>query len=143
MKTKAPIKVPVSLRNGGILHSTDYARGADSRDEAEAINAQMDDEHGHHRWGAEYVFEEVKPFTTSLRLVDTYHSKSSAYVTFEAPMGEQYPVFMTDLSEILSHANMVDGWLEPATYEVTKRGVRSYGIRKVKEYNPVIGSLLG
>lgn len=132
MTRKSTLKVPVSVNHGGILHDTDYARGAESREEAAAINAEMEAERGHHRWGAEYVMETVEPFTEPLRLVDMYHHKSAAYATFETPDGRQYPMFLTDLAVILCHGDMKDGWLEPATYEVCKRGARSYGIRKVK-----------
>lgn len=136
MKTKPAIKVPVHLVDGvdkGILHDTDYARGAGSREEAAAINAEQDAKLGHHRWGAEYVMETVEPFTVALRLVQTYHRKSSAYVEFEDPEGKFYPVFLTDLVDIIGDGDMAGGWIGPATYVAYKRGARSYGIRKVKK----------
>ena len=79
------------------------------------------------------MWEIVEPFTVALRLVDVYHHKSSAYVTFEDPDGKHYPVFLTDLVDIVNQQHLQSGWIEPATYEVTKRGARSYGIRKVAE----------
>lgn len=135
---KAPLKVPVRIDKDtgiekGIMHDTDYARGASTRDELAAINAEQRATVGHHRWGAEYVMEEFEPFTDLLRFVSYYHHRSSAYLTFEDTKGRTFPVFLTDLPDILGGADMLNGWLVPAKYEACKRGARSYGIRKVKE----------
>lgn len=131
-KTKTALKVPVSLRDGSIMHNTNYARGAKDREEAAQINAEEDAKHGHHRWGAEYVRESVEPFTVALRYVKAYHHRSSAYVEFADPDGKTYPVFLTDLADVFDGAFMTSGWLSVATYETCKRG-SAYGIRRVKD----------
>jgi hypothetical protein len=122
---------PVSIRTGAILHDTDYARGAASRAEAAAINAEEDARHGHHRWGVEYVREPVEPFKARLRFKEMYRSGHSAYSVWEDQQGRNWPILLADLADLLTTANLDNGWTEPYTWEVTKRGT-AYGIRKVK-----------
>jgi hypothetical protein len=129
---KKPVKVPVSLKDGGLFHDTDYMRGAEDREDAARINAQMDLEQGHHRWGPAYVMEEMEPFTAPLKLVGITRSRSASavYATFKTPEGVQFPMFLTDLEALLQDADVEDGWFESGTYEAYKRG-RAYGIRRV------------
>lgn len=119
--------VPVSLRRGGILHDTDYCRGAADRADAARIDAEQMEKNGHTRWGAEYVWEEVAPFTTRLRVVSTGHKNS--HVLLVDAEGRSWPMFTTDYVALMSTANVVDGWIAPTEYETCKKGARAYGIR--------------
>jgi hypothetical protein len=119
--------VPVRL-TGGILHDTDYARGAESVEDAAHIDNDCFDRTGHMRWGAEYVRAEVPAFTTRLRVVETGHK--SAYVWLvDEDMGHRWPMFTSDYVALMTRATVTDGWIEPTTYETCKKGARAYGIR--------------
>ena len=126
---KKPFLVPVSLSDHGILHDTDYARGASSIEEAAHIDNECFDKNGHMRWGADYIMQEVKPFTTQLKTVRA--GIKASYVELIAPDGRRFPMFVTDYIALMSQANVVDGWIEPLEYEPTKKGARYYGIRLV------------
>jgi hypothetical protein len=116
---------------GGMLHDTQYARGATSR--AEAADNWADDfmKLGHNCWSVEYVWEHVPNFIASLHLIDYYKHGSSSYLRFIDQDGNRWPMFLGDAVELLTEANMTDGWIEGHEYEVIKRG-SAYGIRKVK-----------
>ena len=133
-KTKKTKKllVPVRLHGrGGMLHDTDYARGAESVVDAAYIDAECLAKSGHMRWGADYYMAEVEPFTARLRVVSA-DSKGS-YVNLVDEHGHHWPMFTSDYVAMMTTANVSDGLIEPATYEACKKGVRAYGIRAVKE----------
>lgn len=130
-RARKPLLVPVR-RDGGIMHDTDYCRGAGSWEEFDRINAEQMEKNGHTRWGAEYVMQEVEPFEASLRVKTSYHVRSSVHVVLVDREGREYPMFLGDLVPLLGSANVVDGWIEPMTYETCKRSTRWYGIRPVK-----------
>ena len=145
------LKVPVSVKrvvNGelelvrcaGILHDTNYARGAISHDEAARDWAADYAKVGHNRWSAEYVMDVVNPFRTQLRLLDHYKHGNSAYFTFEDTNGNRWPMFMGDAVALLRRANLTDGWTEPAMFEPIKRGT-AYAIRMVPEDEPSAAEL--
>jgi len=125
--------VPVNVRQPGsktIFHDTDYMRGADSREHAAQIDAQLD-EHGRtHGYGASYVMEVVLPFTATLRIHDYYKRGSSSYVVLADADGNRYPMFLGDLVTLLAEATMEDGWITATMYETCKKG-SAYGIRRV------------
>jgi hypothetical protein len=137
MATKKPLLVPVIL-TGGIMHDTDYTRGAESREEAERINAELRaqglDDYGHDRalkYGATYVMEAVEPFEARLRVVSADFKCS--YVNLVDEAGNGYPMFTTDYVALMSTATVTEGLIESRTYETCKKGARAYGIRPVKK----------
>lgn len=125
------VKVPVAYPGPGILHKTDYAKGAISWEAAEQDHAEAMAKLGHTRWAAAYYMGEVQPFTASLRLVDSWRHASSVYFTFEDENGVRWPMLFGDAAEFFKHATMVGGRSASYTFEVVKRG-QSYGIRRVQ-----------
>ena len=126
---RKPLLVPVPL-TGGIMHDTDYARGAESIEAAAHIDNDCFDKTGHMRWGADYVMMEVAPFVAALRLVEAGYK--GAFVWLIDTEGNRYPMFLTDYVSLMSHATVIAGWIRARTYEVCKKGARYYGIRPVK-----------
>lgn len=126
-----PLLVPVPLARGGIMHDTMCARGAESIEAAAHIDNECFDKTGHMRWGADYVMQEVAPFEAELRVVKYYHYKSSVHFELVDREGRRWPMFGSDLTELLSTANVTDGWVEARTYEPCKKST-AYGIRPVK-----------
>jgi hypothetical protein len=141
MIRQTTLKVPVSYKRvidglilqipGGMLHDTNYSRGADSY--AQAAQNWADDlaKHGHNRWSVEYVMDVVNPFRARLRVTGYYKSGSSAYLAFVDELGQEWPMFLKDAAELLSMASMDNGLIEEFEYETIKRGT-AYGIRKVQ-----------
>lgn len=127
---KKSLPVPVRL-TGGIMHDTDYARGAESVEHAAHIDNECYDKNGHMRWGADYIMTEVEPFDAALRVVSA-DSKGS-YVNLVDEVGNHYPMFTTDYVAMMSTASVMQGRVEPMTYETCKKGARAYGIRPVKK----------
>lgn len=133
MTTKArKLLVPVRL-TGGILHDTDYARGAESVEHAAHIDNDCYDKTGHMRGGADYVMAEVPAFVTRMRVVETGHKTAYVWLVDEE-MLHRWPMFVTDYVALMNGpVNVTDGWIEPMTYETCKKGTRAYGIRPVKK----------
>ena len=125
---KKPLLVPVPL-TGGIMHDTDYARGAESIEHAAHIDNECFDKTGHMRWGADYVMAEVEPFEAELRVVEAGYK--GAFVWLMDTEGDRYPMFLTDYVKLASKATVYAGWIRPRTYEPCKKGARAYGIRPV------------
>jgi hypothetical protein len=123
-----PLLVPVRL-TGGIMHDTDYARGAESVEHAAYIDAECLAKSGHMRWGADYVMTEVEPFAARLRVYQVGHK--SAYVLLMDTEGRSYPMFLSDYVALMARAHVVDGLIEVRYYETCKKG-SAYGIRPVK-----------
>jgi hypothetical protein len=128
-RTPKPLLVPVSLI-GGIMHDTDYARGAESVEHAAYIDAECLAKSGHMRWGADYVMAEVEPFEASLRVVQV--GNKSSYVWLMDTDGVRYPMFLTDYVALAGKATVIAGWIRLRKYETCKKG-SAYGIRPVKE----------
>lgn len=131
--------VPVDIWDGGILHDTDYHRGADSREEAKAINDELTargpDSYGHdqgRKFGVSYVMEEVKPFVARLRVIRHERHRSATYVIVADEQGSAYPMFIPDLVDLLARAYVSDGLIEARRYEACKKGT-AYGIRAANE----------
>lgn len=129
MTTKKPLLVPVRL-TGGIMHDTDYARGAESIEAAAHIDNECFDKTGHMRWGADYIMAEVEPFAA--RLCVTSADPKSKYVNLMDEAGVSYPMFLGDYVALMSTSNVRYGWIESRTYETCKKG-SAYGIRPVKK----------
>jgi hypothetical protein len=127
--TKKPLLVPVRLAGGGIMHDTDYARGAESVEAAAYIDAECLANSGHMRWGADYVMQEVAPFYASLRVYQV--GNKSSYVLLMDPTGASWPMFLSDYVAMMSTASVTEGDIEPMKYETCKKG-SAYGIRPVK-----------
>lgn len=127
MAARKPLLVPVSL-TGGILQTTDYARGAESIEHAAHIDNECFDKTGHMRWGADYVMAKVEPFVASLRVVEVGHEP--AYVWLVDGEGHRWPMFTSDYVAMMTTANVVDGVLPDARYETCKK-TTAYGIRPV------------
>lgn len=127
-KVRKPLLVPVDLKRGGFFHDTDYMRGAGSREEAAQIDAELVAKHGDARWGVSYVMEPYEPFEARLRVVESMRGKSAAYFHVIDEEGRRYPVLMTDFTEMIMHATMIDGVMALARYQAVKRGM-AYGIR--------------
>jgi hypothetical protein len=123
--------VPMQKPGSGILHDTNYAKGAISRDEAARQWADDYAKSGHNRWSVEYVMEEVEPFVASLRFKKMYRSGHSSYTVWEDRKGGEWPIMLADLADLLGHVDLANGWTEVHTWEVCKRGT-AYGIRMVK-----------
>jgi hypothetical protein len=111
------LKVPVRKDGHSVLHSTDYARGASSRMEAERV-------------GADYYMAVVQPFEAKLSVRD--YSAGDHYVSLMSDAGHFFPMFLTDYFKLAACATVIDGWLPTLTYEICKKGARQYGIRPVK-----------
>jgi hypothetical protein len=78
------------------------------------------------------VWIEVEPFTATLEF-DTYRrGRSAAYFIWKDCEGATYPMFLKDLSELLSSTSVIVNGAVHARWEIVKRG-RNYGIRKVAE----------
>ena len=129
MTAKKPLLVPVSL-TGGIMHDTDYARGAESVEAAAHIDNECFDKTGHMRWGADYIMAEVEPFEAALRVVSA--DPKSKYVNLMDEVGVSYPMFLGDYVTLMAGATVIQGRIEPMTYETVKKG-SAYGIRPVKK----------
>lgn len=121
--------VPVRL-TGGIMHDTDYARGAESVEHAAHIDNDRFDNSGHMRWGADYVMAEVAPFKATLRVYRVGHK--NGYVELVDTEGRSYPMFLTDYVALMASASVTDGLIDERLYETCKKGARYYGIRPVK-----------
>lgn len=131
-RARKPLLVPISLHNrGGMLHDTDYARGAESPEHAAYIDAECLERCEHARWGADYYLGEVPAFTARLRTHDRGFS-AGGYVTLVDEDGRQWPMFVADYVAMMTTANVTEGWIEPMKYETCKKGARAYGIRPVK-----------
>lgn len=111
------------------MHDTDYARGAESIEDAAYIDNECFDKNGDMRWGADYVMQEVKPFTARLRVVDVGHKTSYVWLADEA--GRRYPMFLSDYVPLMTRAHVVDGLIEVRKYEPCKK-TSAYGIRPAK-----------
>ena len=124
-------KLLVPMRAGGrkgtgMLHDTKYARGANSVEEAVQINSGI----ANPAWHVDYIWTEAKIFTARLRYAGHYRHKSAAWFYFvDEATGAQWPMFMSDLDDVLSGGDMIAGTLAEATYEPYKRG-NAYGIRQ-------------
>lgn len=127
---KTPLRVPVSF-SGGILHDTDYGRGADTLEEMLADRAEAERKLGHARWAASYYWDEVEPFEASVKVTGHQRHRTAAYFTFVDRQGHQFTMFLVDAAEFFGSANLTDGWSEVCTFEPCKRGT-AYGIRRVK-----------
>ena len=125
------------VRCAGMLHDTNYARGAISHDEAARQWAEDYQKNGHNRWSVEYVMDVIPPFNAMLRLVQNYKSGNSAYLIFEDQDGNRWPMFLKDAVEFLTRANLTLGWSEVATFETIKRG-NAYAIRMVPASEPSV-----
>jgi hypothetical protein len=131
VKYKRIVNDELVQRPGGMLHDTNYARGASSRAEAAAQWAADFLKVGHNRWSVAYVMEVVNPFRARLRVTGYTKSGSSAYLEFQDVYGQSWPMFLKDATELLATATMKDGWIQQYEYETVKRGT-AYGIRKVR-----------
>jgi hypothetical protein len=129
-RTPKPLLVPVRLAGGGIMHDTDYARGAESVEHAAHIDNECLAKSGHMRWGADYIMAEVEPFPAYLRVLRVGHK--SAYVELMDTEGRAYPMFLTDYVALMATASATDGLIDERMYETCKKG-SAYGIRPVKE----------
>lgn len=128
------------VKCAGMLHDTNYARGAMSHDEAARQWAEDYQKNGHNRWSVEYVMQVVPRFLASLRLVDNYKSGNSAYLIFKDHRGNLWPMFLKDAVEFFSRANLTDGWAEVLPFETIKRG-NAYAIRMVPNDGPSAAEL--
>lgn len=131
MAKQSTLKVPVIYQRGGMLHDTNYARGAQSRQEAAQNWADDMAKHGHNRWSVNYVMEVLPNFRARMRVTGYYKNRSAANMVVTDEQGQKWPMFLGDLAELLESANMENGWIEENEYEAIKRGT-AYGIRKVK-----------
>lgn len=108
----------------GMLHSTDYARGANSRAEADAINAEIDNMN----YWVDYIWTDIGQFHASLRFTEferAYKGKIACAWFIDDANGDRWPMFMSDLEDYIR--NGADG---NSMYEPVKRG-RVYGIRQI------------
>lgn len=122
---KKKLLVPVALKRGGIFHDTDYARGANSREEAAEINAGI----SRPAYYVDYVWEEVEPFTASLKFM-SFERSGHPYALWQTKDGSRYPMFLVDMENFLQSVNFTNGWSDNAIFEVVKRGT-AYGIKLV------------
>jgi hypothetical protein len=141
MTKQTTLKVPVQYKRiidgmilqmpGGMLHDTNYTRGADSYSQAAQWWADDMTKVGHNRWSVDYVMDVVNPFRARLQLTGYCKSGSRAYMEFSDELGQKWPMFLKDATKLLSSASMDNGLIEEFEYETIKRGT-AYGIRKVK-----------
>lgn len=137
-RSREPILFPVVIKTGGILHDTDYHRGASSREEAAQIDAALDDYGRAHDYGADYVMEEVKPFRARLRFLGVAYGKGKHWDWANADNPAQhFPMLPKDASEFLTSANLTNGVTDEILWQPIRKGAGymrySYGIKEVKE----------
>jgi hypothetical protein len=75
-----------------------------------------------------HEFRPVRPFSARLVLIGFSRGRSSAVARWsDMRTGARYPMFLTDLEELLSHRVVSAGETEMETWTVRKRG-QNYGI---------------
>lgn len=79
------------------------------------------------QWGIEVDWRPNEPFEAELTLDSTTRGRSAAYFTFVDLGGHKYPVFMTDISEIMA-TSVIDHGKVSGRWVVGKRG-QNYGLR--------------
>jgi hypothetical protein len=97
--------------HGNLMH---YAR-PESRQES----------HGYedaHEW------RDVETFEASLTIGETYRGRSAAYFMWSDVLGHKYPMFMTDIADLIRRGCIEFGTVHDGMWVVRKRG-QNYGIR--------------
>lgn len=121
--------VPVRF-DGGMLHDTDYHKGAIDLQALLNDRAEQMYLHGHTKWAATYYMAVIPEFQAQLRLVGHYKNGNSAYLIFEDQTGSTWPMFLGDAVTFLGHADLSQGFSRVTTFETIKRG-KAYAIRMV------------
>jgi hypothetical protein len=79
-------------------------------------------------FGKEVVWNPIEPFVESLKLVGTERGRSAAHFMWEDTRGRQYPMFLTDLVNLLIRRPITPpGVTHYETWTIKKRG-QNYGI---------------
>jgi hypothetical protein len=79
-----------------------------------------------YREGVEW--REVEPFERTLTLKDTRRGRSAAYFIWVDALGNEYPMFMTDVADLIRRGCIEFGVVHDAMWTVRKRG-QNFGIR--------------
>jgi hypothetical protein len=66
-------------------------------------------------------------FWTSMKLLGMNRGRSAAYFTWQDDNGFEYPMFMTDLVDLLNRSKVFFGETGPQPWKAIKRG-RNYGL---------------
>lgn len=69
----------------------------------------------------------VLPFQASMRVVDMERGRSAARFILQSTTGIRYPVFMTDMLDIMMKEEIKYGYIPRATWKAVKRG-QNYGL---------------
>lgn len=68
------------------------------------------------------------PFTATLRLDSTRRGRSAAYFVWLDGDGREFPMFLTDLADLIKSGNVIAGGVIAGLWMVAKRG-QNYGVR--------------
>lgn len=68
-----------------------------------------------------------QPFTADLHINGMHSGRSAKYVEWTDPDGHRFPMFITDLLDLMSSGTITDGNTGSRTWYVRKRG-QNYGI---------------
>lgn len=79
-------------------------------------------------------WRQVQPFEATLTIVGLNRGRSAAYLTVVDEAGHNYPLFITDLVDIIQNRDIIGGRLT-GRWAVRKRG-QNFGIGPAKESQP-------
>jgi hypothetical protein len=117
-KKTSVLLAPYDAR-GNLLHWTDQKTG---------VNKEAKP-----GWGGSVVWQDNVPFTGTLTLGGVTSGRSAKYVTWRAPDGRTFPMFVSDLVDFIHrHRGVLDAGIVSARWMVSKRGT-NYGIRLAKD----------
>lgn len=88
------------------------------------------DKHGNmlHYPTRDSVPKDGQPFDASMTLVSMERGRSAAFFWFKDELGHTFPMFMTDLTNLLKGPGIVYGKTSHITWTYSKRGT-NYGIK--------------
>lgn len=69
-----------------------------------------------------------EPFIAQMTLVDMHRGRSAAYFTWEDEQGHIYPMFMSDLVDLLKKNAVAEGKTLTSTQWIVKKKGMNYGI---------------
>lgn len=78
------------------------------------------------------VWKDNVPFRADLRLERYGRGRSAAYFIWKSDEGIEYPMFMSDMADMLQRAVIRNGLVENGQWHVRKRG-QNYGIALINQ----------
>ena len=75
------------------------------------------------------IIKEVEPFRARLALTGSRRGRSAAYFMWESDTGATFPMFMTEMVDLVTNGTVVKG-VADEEWTIRKRG-QNYGIKRV------------